>query len=215
MNFSRKVMLGSVLLLGASSVFADTADLRVIGTIAPGACTPVFSGGATVDYGVIPISSLNVSATTQLQDREIGYTITCNAPIPISTTWSDSRAGTAYEPNTNRFGLGTHNGVMIGRYNLYNVRTGVTGDGQTVDVIQKNDAGSAWVAPAGGITSAQISSDGVRQFSYAPVGTLVPGAYQTYVGAIRVIPVIAPTDTLNLTTEVTLDGLSTMTVNYL
>ncbi|WP_408980587.1 DUF1120 domain-containing protein [Pseudomonas sp. B21-032] len=53
-------MLGSVLLLSATSVFADNADLRVIGTIAPSACTPVFVGGAVVDYGVI--ASGNVGA---------------------------------------------------------------------------------------------------------------------------------------------------------
>jgi hypothetical protein len=211
MNFSKKMMLGTVLALSATSVLADTADLRVIGTIAPSACTPVFAGGAVVDYGVIPPATLGQTTGTTLAAHDVGYTITCNAPIAISTTWSDARAGTADVPGVNSFGLGAHNGVNIGRYSIASLATGATADGNPVSLIQQNNPGGAWVQSGTGI----VSSDGVRQYSYAPVGTLVPGAYSTYTGTIRVIAYITPTQNLDMSTTVTLDGLSTMTVNYI
>ena len=212
MNFSRKVMLGSVLLLGASNVFADTADLRVIGTIAPPACTPVFAGGATVDYGVIPNSTLNRAADTTLAGHDVNYTITCNAPIPIFTTWTDARAGTVTTPNAVRFGLGTHNGVNIGRYGISFIVAGTTADGGPVSLLQRANPTANWTA---GVNTIQVNNDGLRANSFAPVGTLVPGAYSTYAGTIRVTAIIDPLQNLDLSTDVTLDGLSTMTVNYL
>ncbi|WP_371355679.1 DUF1120 domain-containing protein [Pseudomonas chlororaphis] len=212
MNFPKKVMLGSVLLLGATSVLADTADLRVIGTIAPGACTPVFAGGATVDYGVIPLSSLSQTAATTLAPHEIGYTITCNAPISISTNWSDSRAGTVSTPNVNLFGLGTHNGVNIGNYRTVQIVAGATADGNPVSLIQRANPTAAWTA---GGNTINVASNGLVEVSYAPVGTVVPGAYSEYAGMLRVTATIDPVQNLDTSTEVTLDGLSTMTVNYL
>jgi hypothetical protein len=211
MNFPKKMMLGSVLLLGATSVLANTADLRVIGTIAPSACTPVFAGGAVVDYGVIPPATLGQTTGTTLAAHDVGYTITCNAPIAISTTWSDARAGTADLPGLNSFGLGAHNGVNIGRYSLTNIAAGTTGDGNPVSLIQRNTAGSGWVQPTNGF----ISNDGIREYSYAAVSSLVPGAYSVYSGTIRVTAYITPTQNLDMSTTVTLDGLSTMTVNYI
>ncbi|WP_371355678.1 DUF1120 domain-containing protein [Pseudomonas chlororaphis] len=217
MNFPKKVMLGSVLLLGATSVLADTADLRVIGTIAPSACTPVFAGGAVVDYGVIPPATLGRTTETTLASHDVNYTITCNAPIAISTTWTDARLGTAVRLDTatpgnlNDFGLGAHNGVNIGRYWIFNVAANTTADGNPVDLIQQNNSASAWIHA----TIAQAATDGIRQYSYAPVGTLVPGAYTTYAGTLRVNAFITPTQNLDMSTEITLDGLSTMTVNYL
>jgi hypothetical protein len=214
MNFPKKVMLGSVLLLSATSVFAETADLRVIGTIAPSACIPVFAGGATVDYGVIPGDSLGNSTATNLAVRQVGYTITCNAPIAISTTWSDGRAGTANPVGGTRFGLGTHSGAPIGSYRLFQSMT-VTGDGNPVALISRGPGSTgAWLAANPGANGAAIGTDG-NQYSFAPTGTMVPGAYQVYGGSINVIGTIAPTNTLDRTTEITLDGLSTMTVSYL
>ena len=216
MSFSRKVMLGSVLLLSATSVLANTADLRVIGTIAPSACTPVFNGGATVDYGIIPNTSLSSTEQTTLAPKDIGYTITCNGPVPIYTSWSDGRSGTAVPGGADvrdNFGLGTHGGANIGRYTIRNIATASTGDGNPVRVIQRNTSTQGWFAasPDGG----EVTAGGTRNYSFAPVGTLVPGAYTVFVGSLRVTPTIAATSTLNMSTEVVLDGLSTMTVNYL
>ncbi|UVL63611.1 hypothetical protein LOY54_10230 [Pseudomonas sp. B21-032] len=160
---------------------------------------------------LLPPATLGQTTETVLASRDVGYTITCNAPVSISTTWADARAGTVDGPNINRFGLGSHKGVNIGRYIIANVTAGTTADGNPVAVIQKNTPADAWF----GATAGTVANDGLRQYSYAPVGTLVPGAYSTYAGTIRVTATINPTQNLDMSTEITLDGLSTMTVNYL
>jgi type 1 fimbria pilin len=220
MNFPKKALLGSLLALSATSAFAiDTADLRVIGTIAPTACTPTFAGGGVVDYGRITTATLSRTNVTTLPTRTINYTITCDAPIALGTSWTDSRADS---PNSNEmpagvaasyaFGLGKHGSANIGRYLLNQPRTSTTGDGNPVEVIV-SDNGSGWYAP---VQPYNILSRGTSRIqSYAPVGTLVPGVYSEVSGTVEVTASISPTSTLDLTSTVNLDGLSVMTVRYL
>ncbi|MBC3209341.1 DUF1120 domain-containing protein [Pseudomonas sp. SWRI111] len=213
MSFSKKFLLGSLLAVSATSAFAvETADLRVIGTIAPGACTPVFAGGATVDYGVIPLASLSQTADTALGSRDVNYTISCNAPIAISATWSDARAASVTNPNAARYGLGTHNGTNIGRYGVSYVVAGTTADGNPITLIQRANPTAAWTA---GVNTIGTSPNGLLAVSFAKVGEVVPSAFSTYAGTIRVTTLIDPIQNLDTTTDVALDGLSTMTVNYL
>ncbi|MDI3270806.1 DUF1120 domain-containing protein [Pseudomonas sp. AL03] len=212
MNSPKKALLGSLLALSATSAFAvDTADLRVIGTIAPTACTPTFGSGATVDYGNIPTASLSATNLTLLAAHTIAYTISCDAPISIATSWSDNRAGTAYLGAVDAFGLGLQDAAKIGYYRITQIVGGATADGAPVDIIQKNNAASAWVLS----TDPRQTNDGVRMYSYAPTGTLVPGSYTNFSGVLSVVARIAPTSTLDLSSSITLDGLSTISVRYL
>ncbi|CAI8855789.1 DUF1120 domain-containing protein [Pseudomonas chlororaphis] len=211
MNFSKKTLLGSLLLLSATSAFAvDTADLRVIGTIAPTACTPTFAGGGTIDYGLIPSASLNATTPTTLADRTITYTITCDAPISIGTSWTDNRQDSTTRATYS--GLGKHMGANIGHYIMRAVPAATTADGNPVDLIWRENASTAWGLTT---TTSVLWPNGVRTQSYAPPGTLVPGAYTNYSGTVNVSTIIAPTSTLDMTSSITLDGLSTMTVRYL
>ncbi|AUG03313.1 DUF1120 domain-containing protein [Pseudomonas sp. 09C 129] len=211
MSFPKKTLLGSLLLLSATSAFAvDTADLRVIGTIAPTACTPTFAGGGTINYGLIPGASLSATAETALAVRTISYTITCNAPIRIGMSWTDSRRDSTVRAPYN--GLGKHMGANIGFFLMTPVPAGTTADGASVDLISRTNDTAAWVLAS---AISPIVPDGVRTHSYAPKGTLVPGAYSNYAGTINVLSVIAPTSTLDMTRSVTLDGLTTMIVRYL
>ncbi|MDI3270808.1 DUF1120 domain-containing protein [Pseudomonas sp. AL03] len=213
MNFPKKALLGSLLALSATSAFAvDTADLRVIGTIAPTACTPTFAGGGVVDYGNIPTASLSASVATPLAAKDITYVIHCDAPISIGTSWGDSRAGSSISGGGFAFGLGTQGVAKIGRYGVTHMTGLTTGDGTTVDIIFKQGNGPWTLGNAGG---SPVASDGTVIQSYAPVGTLIPGAYTDIAGTLRVGATIAPTSTLDLSTAITLDGLSTMTVRYL
>lgn len=215
MSFPKKILLGSLLALGSTSVFAaDTADLRVIGTIAPTACTPTFAGGATVDYGLIPSSTLNANATTVLASKPISYSITCDAPIAIGTSWTDARSGTSYggNPYVTRFGLGAQDGVNVGFYTVVYTAAGNLGDGQPVDLIRRANATAAWTAaPA----QSQTLTNGDFTHSFAATSTLVPAAYTNYSGTVNIQATIAPTSTLDMSRTITLDGLSTMTVRYL
>ncbi|QHD07254.1 hypothetical protein PspR76_16620 [Pseudomonas sp. R76] len=213
MNFPRKALLGSLLLMSASSAFAvDTADLTVIGTIAPVACTPTFAGGGEVDYGLIPSSSLSATVATLLATRTISYTIHCDAPISVGTSWTDGRSGTASVVNNSNFGLGLQGVNKIGGYTLRQLTAAATGDGTTVNLVFRDGTTGAW--SQADASSVQLNN-GVRMQSYAPTGTVVPGTYTDFGGTIQVLTSIAPTNTLDMTTSVTLDGLSTMTVRYL
>lgn len=210
MNFPKKALLGSLLALSATSAFAvDTADLRVIGTIAPTACTPTFAGGATVDYGLIPSASLSRTDATNVGVKTINYAISCDAPISIGTSWVDGRTATTYRAGF--FGLGEHAGAPIGYYVLQQVSANVTADGNAVSLIQRNTPASAWVLS----TTAAQETTGVRIYSYAPTGTIVPGAYSNYAGTMSVTAYVAPTSTLDMSRSIALDGLATMVVRYL
>lgn len=217
MSFPKKTLLGSLLLLSATSVFAvDTADLRVIGTIAPTACTPTFAGGGVIDYGNIPTSSLSATDPTVLAARSINYSIQCDAPITIGASWTDGRRGTAYPvpgiEALRSFGLGTHAGVNIGQYTLRHGLGQTLGDGQPVDVIAQRVGDSVWAA---GNLQNRVTTDGSFIYSFSAPGTLVPVAHSVFSGSVIVTPRIAPTSTLDISTSVVLDGLSTMTVRYL
>lgn len=209
MNFPRKTLLASLLLLSATNVFAvDTAILKVIGTIAPTACTPVFASGGTVDYGLIPTASLSPTVATNLATKPISYTVTCDAAIPIAMAWTDARNGTAPAVSAFNFGLGKQDANNIGQYNIKIVSG--TGDGTPVDMII-SDSGHPWSAGAG--TNVQHDYD--RLTSFATAGTVVPGSFMEYAGNFDVTATIAPTSTLDLSRTITLDGLATLEIRYL
>ena len=212
MSFSRKLLLGSLLAVSANSAFAvDTAELRVIGTIAPTACTPNFAGGGVIDYGVIPPASLSPTVATPLQVRTMSYTITCDAPIAIGTSWQDSRVSSAVGGGPTGFGLGLQGTASIGRYTLaQRPGSGATGDGAPVDLISRNGTAPRIAVVGGG----QNNAGAVVQ-AYAAPGTLIPAAYSIYTGIFEVAPSISPTSTLDMSNSITLDGLATMTVRYL
>jgi hypothetical protein len=215
MMFPKKAILGAALLLSAGSVLANTADLRVIGTIAPPACTPTFAGGGLVDYGNISQADLSATAETALSPHNVTYSISCSTPAPIILTWSDARSGTVASGDSagpgvpSDFGLNTHNGVNIGRYQMLPA-AGATGDSNPSAVLVRVGTSGAWSATDGNVHYATN-----RQFTFGVGNTTVPGAFSNYTGSVRVTGYITPRRNLNLSTEATLDGLSTMTVNYL
>ncbi|WP_073523170.1 DUF1120 domain-containing protein [Pseudomonas fluorescens] len=212
MGFSRKLALGSLLVLSATPVFAvDTADLQVIATIAPTACTPTFAGGGVIDYGLIPTTALNSATRTLLPVRSINYSITCDAPIAIGTSWQDSRTSSAVGGGPSAFGLGMQGSASIGRYTItQRPGSGATGDGAAVDLLQR-DTNGPWVA----VTVGLQTNSSARIQAYAMPGNPDPAEFTVYAGTFEVAPSIAPTSTLDLSKSIALDGLATMTVRYL
>ncbi|MHC8375392.1 DUF1120 domain-containing protein [Pseudomonas sp. MDT1-16] len=107
-----------------------------------------------------------------------------------------------------RFGLGKQDATNIGLYTIAPVNA--TGDGTPVDLIM-SDTGAPWVAASG----SNMAHDYNRIVSFAPAGTVVPGAFQNFSGTFNVTATIAATSTLDLSQSITLDGLSTLEVRYL
>jgi hypothetical protein len=212
MKFKTKSILAAVILAGVTNVFAgSTAQLKVIGTLLPSACDVDFAGGGIVDYGYIFATDLSATNTTQLQPRTIGYTIVCNAPITIATSWTDQRTNSVSAVTRWRFGLGLQGTNKIGYYSISNVNGQVTVDGAGVEHIWADGLGQPWNSQPGNMTN---TVDG-QVVSYTLPGNRAPVAGINYVGNLQIEANIAPTNTLDMTTPVVLDGLATMEVFYL
>ncbi|TSD60059.1 DUF1120 domain-containing protein [Variovorax sp. KBS0712] len=196
---------------------ADSAELRIAGTIAPSPCTPAFTGGGVVDYGKIPAKSLNSTAQTTLADKTIQLSVTCDAPLLFGFKVIDERASTAvtslttiagYAPNK-KFGLGASDGKNIGAYSL--VVASQTADGGSATSIGTMNGGVNWathppgfglMADGGEIISTRVDGQG-------------PSARRSGTADIRVVTAIDKGSNLPLTHAIPLDGLSTFELVYL
>lgn len=99
---------------------ADTAELKVKGTVRPAACTLTLGGGGTVDYGHITNSQLSGSKPTKLPPKTIPYSVNCpNGGAIIGVMLTDNRKasvvkGMIISTEGDNFGLGTVNGKNLG-----------------------------------------------------------------------------------------------------
>lgn len=91
-------------------------ELSVAATLIPVACTPQLSGGGRVDYGRIPVSTLNPARVTDLPTRTVELTIDCDAMALFGLGVVDNREGTANSSGPGNFGLGLSAGKPIGHY---------------------------------------------------------------------------------------------------
>lgn len=198
---------------------AESAQLRITGTIVPAACTPVFAGGGVVDYGTMPASSLNQTAQTTLPEKAIQLTLTCEAPVRFAFKVIDERAGTAVTSLTTipnytpafKFGLGVADGKNIGAYSLEVVSQ--TADGSpVVTVMSTNGGASWWYGSENG-----MAGDGSKLVSSKRrVGTEGgPDAEKSVTANIRVVTAIDKGSNLPLTQRIALDGLSMFELIYL
>lgn len=213
MNFPKKTALATLLLLSATNAFAaGIAELTITGTVAPGACSFNFTtNNGVINYTIDP-TTLSPTDETDLEPKEMAYTIGCTAPIKVATTWMDNQADS--RPDDFSFGLGKHEGVKIGYYKVMSKRT-ATGDGSTVNVIaQDTDMnGGNWITLD---ESVPLLHPSTRYMSFMANGnpTIEPAELQNYSGTFVVKTTINKTSTLNMNTQVKLDGSSTVSLHY-
>ncbi|MDR6165560.1 DUF1120 domain-containing protein [Pseudomonas fluorescens] len=209
MLINSKALLAALTLASASSAFAAaTADLRITGTITPAACTPVFAKGGVVDYGNIAAETLSSTSITKLSKEYLTYTITCDAPVAIGTSWVDNRAD-AGGNGSDSFGLGKQGSKDIGFYQIRHVIGIANADGADADNVY-SEAGSAWKR----YNNEWVRSDNGQIVSFAPTGTLTPFAYTTYSGVLEIQASIFEANSLDMTSAIDFDGLATMEVVY-
>ncbi|PIF78759.1 uncharacterized protein DUF1120 [Variovorax sp. 54] len=196
---------------------AESAELRITGTIVPSACKPSFAGGGVVDYGAMSAGSLNPTAQTTLADKSIQLTLTCEASALFAFKVIDERAGTAvasletiptYDASS-KFGLGAVDGKNIGAYSLQ--ITNETADQGTTKHIHSADGGTTWSDFAGGMT---VDGSQIVAFAGSATGT-TPGPHTSVTADIRVVTAIDKGSNLPLTQRIPLDGLSTFELVYL
>ncbi len=109
------------------------------------------------------------------------------------------------------FGLGSVSGKNVGSFAISTVGSAPTADGAAVDPIQSVDGNVTWAAAGTG-----MQTPGVSTFSWAPTGTVVPGAYTTITQPLAITAVLnKKADLPDLSQDVPLDGLATFTLTYL
>ncbi|MGP2408157.1 DUF1120 domain-containing protein [Yersinia sp. 2545 StPb PI] len=230
-NIQKTVCALAVLATTSLPAFAESVDVRVIGTITPTACTPVLTGGGTIDYGAIHPNTLAKDAYTTLAEKQLDFTINCDAPAKVAVqvinyrvgTLPDAAADTAnggqpvtsvtiFGTNSNYVaGLGLHDNNKIGGYGMRFVPGTYTADSAPVVSIYRPSPTSAWVVTSTG----SIFSTATRGASWAAPGTTTPIAFTTLTGKLGVQAYINKASELDLTKPIALDGLTTIEIVYL
>ena len=224
----KKVLLATALSFCVSSAFAaETAVLKVTGTLTNSACTPELSNGGVVDYGNIHLGELSSTSVNQLGQKNIELTITCGAATKVGFSTIDDRkesqADIAVENSTYTnqtsttdsylFGLGqTTGGVNIGAYTVFLNLDQVTADGNAVDSIYEQNQDGKWTSTTERNT---FQDDNIRIMTVAEKGSLEPLAFTTAVFPLTTSVAIQDTGTLAITDDTPLDGQITISLNYL
>ncbi|KAE9854141.1 DUF1120 domain-containing protein, partial [Escherichia coli] len=143
----KKIILATAIALSTTSAFAaDTAVMKVAGTLTSSACTAELGNGGIVDYGYIRLGELSDTSNNKLGQKQIPVTINCTAPTKVGFTIMDNRGDSnAQLPvdiggNMNQtakyytYGVGmTNAGKKIGNYGMW--MTDTTVDGKSVDSV--------------------------------------------------------------------------------
>lgn len=226
----------AVLATTSLPALAESVDVRVIGTINPTACTPTLSGLGTIDYGTIKPNELNNDTYTVLDEKQIDFTITCDAPAKMAITAVNGRpdtvagategaGGAAIAPegvtlfgtggDTAVVGLGVDGTTKIGGYGVRIDNSTVTADGESVTTLNSSLGTSGdelWgTSAAGGLYHPTVH----RAVSWGAAGTRFPTAFTTLNGKLGVQAYINHASELDLTKPVRLDGLTTIELVYL
>lgn len=163
MNPMKKTVLAMVVMAAAGhAMAADSVDVKVIGTITPAACTPVLSGGGTVDYGTIKANTLSPTAYTVLDEKTLDLSITCDSPVKVAMKAINGRPDTAAgvtegtggfavspvalgaKGNAHVAGLGLDGTAKVGGYNVALADAGNTLDGAAAGNLLSDDNGTSW-----------------------------------------------------------------------
>ena len=208
--------LTATLLTSTTGALAvPAADLTVNGLITPVACTPTFSNNGVVDYGPIPRQELNVDKRTQLRDESLDLNISCTAPARFALLMHDNRDGSAITDSHIFYGLKyDRSGNRIGLYSLNFDPASTRVD--ALPQVYRTDSttgGLAWSTSRSDPIS--IGAKSYLGFTDAAGSSAGPVAIQNLSSRVRIVTVIAPTSTLDLSNDATLDGSATLEVIYL
>ncbi|HCR2979530.1 DUF1120 domain-containing protein [Serratia marcescens] len=225
----------AVLAATSTAVMAESIDVKVIGTITPTACKPTLGGGGTIDYGNIAPASLSNTTFTVLGEKQVDFSITCDAPAKVAIHAVGSKADTATDvikstagdydifagtlfgtPALGVAGLGASDGKNIGGYGIRLVPGTYTVDGNNADTITRSAITGVWV-PSANLGAGSLFSTIYKelQISWAPKGTLTPMAFTTVAGKLGVQAYITKTSELDLSKPINLDGLTSLELVYL
>ncbi|TFY92837.1 DUF1120 domain-containing protein [Pseudomonas kairouanensis] len=193
-----------------------TRDMRLQARFAPAACTPSLSGGGTVDFGKLSVMDLDMHKDTLLAARPLVISVACDAPTAFTLRLQDNRQGSATGPgDETRYGLGLDaKGQKIGRYAVIFDPLRVTADHFAQLYRTDSPTGDAPWSSASASPLA-IGANRHLGFSASAGSTGGPDPIQQLSATASLEAVIAPLGSLDLGSEVRLDGSATLEINYL
>ena len=208
-------LTATLLISTTGALAAPTADLTVNGIITPVACTPFLSNNGVVDYGTLSRHDLNVDKRTQLRDESLDLNISCTAHARFALLMHDNREGSAITDSHIYYGLKfDRSGNKIGLYSLNFDPASTTVD--ALPQVYRTDSttgGLAWSTSRSNPIA--IGARSYLGFTDVEGSTAGPVAIQHLSSRVTLITIIAPTSTLDLSHDVTLDGSATLEVFYL
>lgn len=225
-----KLLFGTLLVAASASSLAQNVVLKVVGSIAPAACTPTFIGGATIDFGSISPGTLSRTNFTYIGTKASSLSIACDAPARVGIKVVDDRAHTA-PVGTGAFlgavegaggsteasvlGLGAVGGKNIGAYAISVQSTAGQGDGSPLTFIVSKDKGITWEKSDNGILFPNDTSV-IGSWSDNLASPMVPSAHTVFIQPFDVYLAVNKTDDMPpLSSEVLLDGQATFTLEYI
>lgn len=217
-----------------SAMATETAVLNAKGTLTPdvksrltsSACDITFSSGSA-DYGTLSASELAGlldKGGYQLGTKVLPYTITCNSPIKVGVNFTAANpidkapfsvaivdVGKNISSSENIASLGEVDGVVIGYYG--NTISDVKNDGVSKSIIYTTDGGAEWRSYFNGTFKAFVHQNGLVEYSWGENRT--PEAARNISGVINVGVAINPDILPKLTTDISFDANTTLTLKYL
>jgi len=205
---------------------ADTAELKVKGSVQPSACTLTLSADGVVDMGRIPTSRLDLIRSTYLGSKLVPLNISCpTGAAKLALKFQDNRTSSVVAglirtidnglPDSQAFGLGTFDGKKIGIYTLEIVEgfQVTKADGTTAKLYSSTSSnGTGWYAGQGSdyhMVTRGLESWGSSQVSPEPV------AVRSLSSKLLVRVIIDELRNLSTKNDIPLDGSATLEMVYL
>ncbi|RZT41558.1 DUF1120 domain-containing protein [Cupriavidus agavae] len=200
---------------------AETSDLTIGGKIRPAACNISLSNNGLVDFGTVPVKSLNASSVTELAEKIFDLAVACDDATRLVIHASDNYSKKA-QTDVKAFlgvadagvsGVVSDNGTAVGGMVLYPL--GATGDGETALTLDTRDEGKTWkeLEPTVAIVTWPTSDD---YMGWGAVGATKPTAFSTMTQSYKIRMALAPRSKLPaFTSELPFVGSVTFRLIYI
>lgn len=235
------VLAPGMLMFLSLPVPAETVSVSIVSALAPTACTPTLTGGGVVNYGTILTSQLSATVFTALPIRQIGLTISCDAPAKVAIKSLSGRIGSLAGSTESPQGVGLNPVTLlgiasgfpvvalgfdidgttkIGGYAIGTLVGSFTADGVAVAIVGQRSATTptSWVAQNDSTANSSLYTSFNGQFKYvswASASTVIPVAAQIFTGTLRLQAYLNRTTAFNFNHPIHLNGLSTLEIIYL
>ncbi|MET0774269.1 MAG: DUF1120 domain-containing protein [Pseudomonas mandelii] len=192
-----------------------TREATLRARFAPAACEPVLSNGGVVDFGTLSKKDLHADQDTRLPPKPLTLMVGCDAPASFALIMHDNRSGSAMRDSETDYGLGKDSrGNRIGRFSLRVDPADANADGfARLYRTDSSTAGTAW--STGSASPIAIGKSRYLAFTDNAGNGAGPVLIQNLSTTVTVDAVIAPTNSLDLSSAVDLDGAGTIEIIYL